>query len=469
MLRHWCAAATLSFCLLGGVAAAQEPSEAQRTQARAIYERIIAFDTSVSGGENPAMADYLAGLFRSGGFAAEDVHVLPLNATAGLLVRYRGDGSGGAPILLLAHMDVVPALRSDWERDPFTLVEEDGFFFGRGAADNKAGIAHLASTFLTLRSEGFAPARDLIIWFSGDEETSGATTELLLNQHRALLGDAEYALNSDSGGGQLSPSGQGVAYAVQTAEKVYADFTFTARNPGGHSSQPRDDNAIYELSDALARLRAFQFPVMWNDTTIESFRNAARVVSGAQGQALRRFAERPGDRTAARTLSHSNFAAMMRTTCVATMLAGGHAENALPQSASANVNCRIFPGVAVEDVITELRAVAGASVDVTQVGPTNPSPASPLRADVMQATARAVHTNYSDAVMTPYMSAGATDGLFFRGAGIPVYGVGAIFIKDEDEFAHGLNERVPVESFYNGLTHWRVLLTELAAGGAPGP
>jgi acetylornithine deacetylase/succinyl-diaminopimelate desuccinylase-like protein len=456
-------ASALFFCGLASTAAAQAPSPAERTQAREIYQRIIAFDTSVEGGQNPAMAEYLAGLFRAGGFAADDVHVLPLNTTAGLLVRYRGNGSGGAPILLLAHMDVVPALRSDWERDPFALVEENGFFFGRGTIDNKAGIAHLVSTFLTLRAEGFTPTRDLIIWFSGDEETSGATTEALLANHRALLGGAEFALNSDAGGGQLDANNRGVAYVVQTAEKTYASFTFTARNPGGHSSQPREDNAIYDLSDALARLRAFQFPVMWNDTTIESFRNAANVFPGPEGAALRRFAERPGDRVAARALSRNvSLSSMMRTTCVATMLSGGHAENALPQTATATVNCRIFPGVPVNDVLGELRAIAGSKVEVAQAGASNSSEASPLRPDVMQAAARAVHTTYPNAVMTPYMSAGATDGLFFRAAGIPTYGVGAIFIGDNDDFAHGLNERVPVDSFYNGLTHWRVLLTELA-------
>lgn len=450
-------------CGFAGVASAQAPSAAQRTQAREIYQRIIAFDTSVEGAQTPAMAEYLASLFRTAGFPAEDVHVLPLNGTAGLVVRYRGNGSGGRPILLLAHMDVVPALRSDWERDPFALVEENGFFFGRGTIDNKGGIAHLTSTFLTLRAEGFVPARDMIIWFSGDEETSGATTEALLANHRALLGEAEYALNSDAGGGQLDNNNRGVAYVVQTAEKTYASFTFTVRNPGGHSSQPRDDNAIYDLSDALTRLRAFQFPVMWNDTTIESFRNAAAVFPGPEGSALRRFADHPGDRVAARALSRNvSLSSMMRTTCVATMLAGGHAENALPQSASATVNCRIFPGVAVNDVLAELRAIAGSKVEVTQLGPSNSSDASPLRPDVMQAAARAVHTSYPNAVMSPYMSAGATDGLFFRSAGIPTYGVGAIFIGDNDDFAHGLNERVPVDSFYNGLTHWRVLLTDLA-------
>ncbi len=465
MLGRRCAraAATLFFCAFAAVAHAQAPSAAERTQALDIYRRIVAFDTSTEGGQNPAMANYLADRFRAAGFAEEDVRVLSHGGTAGLLVRYRGDGSRGRPILLLAHMDVVPARRAEWERDPFTLVEENGFFFGRGSLDNKAGVAHLTSIFLSLRAEGFTPTRDLILWFSGDEETTGATTQALLGEHRALIGDAEYALNADAGGGQLDADGAGTAYVVQTAEKTYASFTFTVRNQGGHSSVPRADNAIYELSAALARLRAFQFPVMWNDTSIESFRNAAIVFPGPEGQAMRRFVERPGDRNAARTMSRNpSLSPLLRTTCVATMLSGGHAENALPQTASATVNCRIFPGVAVEDVMAELRTIAGAGVDVAQLGPANASDPSPLRNDVMQAATRAAHAQHAGVVVTPYMSAGATDGLFFRAAGIPTYGVGGVFIKDNDDFSHGLNERVPVESFYAGLTHWRVLLLELA-------
>lgn len=463
MLQRILAASAAGLTLIFSAAAAQTPSETERAQALDIYRSIIAFDTSVEGGQNPQMAAYLAERFRAGGFAEEDVHVLPLGDTAGLLVRYRGNGADERPILLLAHMDVVQARREEWDRDPFTLVEENGFFFARGSADNKAGIAHLASLFLTLRAEGFTPTRDLIIWFSGDEETTGATTSALLAEHRALIGDAEFALNSDAGGGQLSSSGAPIAYAMQTAEKTYASFTFTARNPGGHSSVPRDDNAIYELTEALAALRAFQFPVMWNDTTLAAFRNGATAIGGPEAEAMRRFAANPGDRRAARTLSENPHTSnLLRTTCVATMLSGGHAENALPQTASATVNCRIFPGVAVADVQRELQAIAGRNIEVAPLGPANSSDASPLRADVMQAVTRAVHANYPGVVITPYMSAGATDGLFFRAAGIPTYGVGAIFMREEDEFAHGLNERVPVASFYAGLTHWRVLIQELA-------
>jgi len=461
--------ALLGAVLVCGLAVpASAQSDAERAQVRELIARVVSYDTS-TGAQNIALANHLAERFRDAGFAAEDIHIVNAGDSAGLLVRYRGDGSGGRPILLLAHMDVVPALRADWERDPFTLVEENGLLYGRGALDNKAGLSQLAATFLTLRAEGFRPTRDLILWFSGDEETTGATTQALLNDHRALLGDAEFALNSDAGGGQLDAQGRALTYVVQTAEKTYASFTFTVRNPGGHSSAPRADNAIYDLAGALQRLAAFQFPVQWNDTTLESFRNAASAFPGPEGQTIRRFVQNPNDRAAQRAMARiPSMSTMMRTTCVATMLTGGHAENALPQSATATVNCRIFPGVAVEDVLSELRAIAGPGVDVQPLGPSSATDASPLRADVMAAVQRAVRARYPDVVITPFMSSGATDGLYFRAAGIPTYGIGAIFMRAEDNFAHGLNERVPVEGLYAGLNQWRAVITELA-GIPPGP
>ncbi len=465
MLGRFCTRLLGAWFFLGFAAAAQAqaPSQAERAQALEIYRAIVGMDTSIEGGQNPAMAVYLAERFRAGGFAAEDVHVLPFEHTAGLVVRYRGDGSGGRPILLLAHMDVVPARRADWERDPFTLIEENGFFFGRGASDIKSALALISATFLQLRAEGFRPTRDLIIWFSGDEETTGATTVDLLANHRALLGEAEFALNGDGGGGLLAPDNTPTAYFMQTAEKTYADFTLTARNPGGHSSLPRADNAIFDLADAIDRIRAYQFPVMWNDTTIASFRASGAEVGGEDGAAMLRFAAHPGDRRAAATLSRNPaLVGQLRTTCIPTMLSGGHAENALPQNAAANINCRIFPGIAPADVQAELQRLAGDGVSVAPLRPASASDASPLRQDVIAALTAAVHANYPGVPITPSMSAGATDGVFFRGAGIPTYGVGEAFIREQDEFAHGLNERNPVASFYNGLTHWRVLVTTLA-------
>jgi acetylornithine deacetylase/succinyl-diaminopimelate desuccinylase-like protein len=454
-----------SLVLVGcvGAAYAQAPSDAERAAALEIYRRIVSFDTSVDGGQTPAMARYLADTFRAAGFTEEDVLVVSVAGASALAVRYRGDSTGGAAMLLLAHMDVVPARREEWERDPFTLIEDGGFFFGRGSSDNKSGVALLAATFLQLRAASFRPTRDLVLWFSGDEETTGATTADLLANHRGWLGEVELALNSDAGGGRLASDGGATAYSLQTSEKTYADFTLTARNPGGHSSLPRADNAIFDLVDAIERIRGFEFPVMWNDTTIASFRGIAGEVGGADGAAMLRFAQNPGDAAAAATLSRNPlYVGQVRTTCTPTLLAAGHAPNALPQTATANVNCRIFPGVAPAAVQAELQRLAGEAVEVQPDGAIRFSEASPLRADVVAAVTAVVHARYPGIPVVPSMSAGATDAVFFRGAGIPTYGVSELFTRDEDHFAHGLNERNPVASFYGGLRHWRRLIEALA-------
>lgn len=455
--------ALLVLVCVGSAAYAQTPSNAERAAALEIYRKVVSFDTSVDGGQTPAMAGYLADRFRAAGFAEQDVLVVPFASTASLAVRYRGDGTGGAALLLLAHMDVVPARREEWERDPFTLIEDDGFFFGRGSSDNKSGVALITATFLRLRAAGFRPTRDLVLWFSGDEETAGETTMDFLANHRDWLGDVELALNSDAGGGALAPDGRPTAYTLQTAEKTYADFTLTARNPGGHSSMPRTDNAIFDLVDAIGRIRGFEFPVMWNDTTIASFRSTGKDVGGDDGAALLRFAQNPGDAAAAATLSRNPvYVGQVRTTCVPTMLAGGHAPNALPQTATATVNCRIFPGVAPAAVQAELQRLAGQAIAVEPLGDVHFSDSSPLRADVVAAVTAAVHARYPRVPITPAMESGATDGVFFRAAGIPSYGVSELFIRDEDLFMHGLNERNPTLSFYAGLTHWRMLIEALA-------
>lgn len=462
--------ASLAVVCLGSVAHAQAPTDAERAAALDIYRRIVSLDTSVDGGQTPAMASYLADRFRAAGFPDEDVLVVSVGGASALAVRYRGDGTGRAAMLLLAHMDVVPARREEWERDPFTLIEDDGFFFGRGSSDNKSGVALLAATFLQLRAAAFRPTRDLVLWFSGDEETTGATTTDLLASHRDWLGEVELALNSDAGGGRLSRDGGATAYSLQTSEKTYADFTLTARNPGGHSSLPRADNAIFDLVDAIGRIRGFEFPVMWNDTTVASFRGIAREVGGADGAAMLRFAQNPGDATAAATLSRNPlYVGQVRTTCIPTLLTAGHAPNALPQTATANVNCRIFPGVAPASVQAELQRLAGEAIDVEPSGTIRFSEASPLRADVVAAITAAVHARYPGIPVVPSMSAGATDGVFFRGAGIPTYGVSEVFIRDEDLFMHGLNERNPVASFYAGVGHWRRLIEALAGPTATTP
>jgi len=454
----------------GSAAAAAEKAKRGPfdAKAREIFEKVISIPTELGKRKVPELAAYLAGEFRAAGFPAEDITIVPFklpdDETASLIVRYRGDGSGGKPILLLAHMDVVTAKPSDWVRDPYKLIEEDGFFYGRGTYDVKHGITELTTTFLRLKKEKFVPKRDLIIYFSGDEETAMATTVAVVKNHRQLI-DAEYALNSDGGGGTLDDeTGKPLFFGFQTAEKTYADFKLTAHNPGGHSSMPRADNAIYDLSEALVKLRKFNFPVMWNDTTIANFREAAKTTPGELGKAMRKFAANPKDESASAALSaNPSYVGQVRTTCVATMLEGGHAQNALPQSAVANVNCRIFPGVKIEDVRSALAGVVGNAIEVKVDGEPMSSDASPLRADILATVTRVVHQFYPGVIIVPQQASGATDGLVFRAAGIPTYGIDPTFIRDKDAMAHGLNERLPVKSFYDGLEMWYLIIKDLTA------
>jgi len=438
-------------------------------KARDIYETSIPYRTALGYGQVPAFADYLAAQFRKGGFADEDIHVLPFTRedgeqTAMLVIRYRGDGlANKEPVLLLGHMDVVDAFPEDWNRNPFTLIEEDGYFFGRGAYDNKLGTTILTSAFLRLKAESFTPTRDLVIAFSGDEETGMETTHALMTTHLHLT-KAEFALNGDAGGGVLDNNHEPTSFILQAAEKTHAKFELTVRNPGGHSSRPRSDNAIYELADALKKIEAHRFPVRWNETSLQYFVLTSKTKTGELADAMQRFAENPEDEQASDVLfAYPSQVGITRTTCIATMLHGGHAPNALPQSATATVSCRIFPGIAVADIKAELqRIVANEELEIHELGSAFSSPASPLRDDVVAAVTKAAQTLHPDVPVIPYMAPYATDGKFTRAAGIPTYGVMGMFIREEDSFAHGLNERVPVRSFYGALEYWDVLLRELA-------
>ncbi len=434
-----------------------------------IFRHIIGIRSAEGQGKVPEVAHYLGEQFRQGGFPSEDIHVLPFTKgngeeSAGLVVRYRGDGSSGKkPILLVAHMDVVDALPTDWERDPFKLVEEEGYFFGRGTSDVKGGVSVLTTTFLRLKSEGFVPTRDLIIAFTGDEETGMISARELVTTHRDLT-DAEFALNADGGGGTMDPDGNPLLYVVQASEKTYATFELTVTNPGGHSSTPRGDNAIYQLATALKHIEAYRFPVMVNDVTRAYLRAMAKVQPGEVGKAMAALADNPGDEHAADVLWHEpEVVGVTRTTCVATMLRAGHAENALPQSATATVNCRIFPGVSVAAVRSTLDSVAAVpKLQMTVLDDPQASPSSPIRTDIMDAVGAAVHARFPDVSIIPAQASYGTDGKEYRAAGIPTYGVAGLFMRDKDQFAHGLNERVEVRNFFAGLEHWKVLVTRLA-------
>jgi len=443
-----------------------------QAKARAIYETSVEIPTVAGRNEVPRLAGFLAGELKAAGFAADDIKIMPYEGvpgdkTAALIVRWRADKPTARPILLMAHMDVVEAKREDWKQDPFEFSEKDGYFYGRGSLDNKAGMAGLVASFLKLRSEGFKPKRDLILFFTGDEETRGEGARLGATQWRQLT-DAEYALNSDGGGGSFLPSGKPLGFGLQTAEKTFQTFQFTVRNKGGHSSRPRPDNAIYELAAALKKLEAHRFQPMLNDTTRAYFAFRARQEGdSALGKAMRAWLANEQDGAAADAIEASELeAGLTRTRCVATMLNGGHADNALPQMAQATVNCRIMPGVQPDAVQAELRGIVGTGVEVTKdpdyAG--RPTPVSPLRADVTKAYQDAVRAVIGPNIpVAPFMSAGATDGSFFREAGMPVYGMdGNWGITPDDERAHGLDERNPVRSFYDNLLFWEVVLKALA-------
>lgn len=441
-----------------------DPNSDHAKKTLEIYTKVISFETSKGLGNVPKMANYLAGELRAAGFPEQDIEVVPLGETAALIARYRGDGSSGkAPILLLGHMDVVEALEDDWERPPFELTQDDTYFYARGTDDNKFGITHLTSTFIRLKKDGFVPNRDLIIAFSGDEETGMLTTRMLAND-REDLAKAEYALNSDAGGGSLKDDGIPTSYHIQAAEKTYVSWDVTIRNPGGHSSRPRPDNAIYDLADAIQKIQQYRFPVRSSDMTLAFFRQTGSQLGGELGNAMLRFAENPGDDAAADRLAiESAYVGTTRTTCVPTMLRGGHAENALPQSATATINCRIFPGVSVDEVKAMLQKVIdNEAAEFVQLDEATESPISELRPDVVSAVTKAVHARYPGLEVIANMSSGGTDGMHFRKAGIPTWAVGGLFMRPADNFSHGLNERVPIKGFYDALDHWSIILRELA-------
>lgn len=410
------------------------------------------------------LVDYLKGKFEAAGIT--DIAVKPYLNTQAMIVRWHAVGKAKAkPILLLGHMDVVEAKREDWPQahDPFNMVEEDGYLYGRGSTDMKNGVTAITLALLRLKAEGFKPKRDIVVLFTGDEETGGRGAEQGANDWRSLT-DAEYALNADAGGGAFLKDGTPLGFGLQTSEKMYQSFSFTVRNPGGHSSRPRPDNAIYELATALKKLEAHRFTPALNETTRAYFTARATQEKGALGDAMRRWLKDENDGAAADAIeADPTEVGGTRTRCVATRLEGGHADNALPQLARATVNCRILPGIPAKDVQAELQAAVGEGVAVTPIGESTASPASPLRADVVKAYTDSVHARHPGALIIPQMSAGATDGLYFRATGIPVYGVdGTWIVIPEDERAHGRDERIPVKSFNENLDHWHDMLAKLA-------
>ncbi len=465
--------------LLAGALASAGPIAAQDTETRQltdhqqmvhdIYRDIIGFRTARGHQQADDMVAYLTKRLSDAGFAQEDLMVTDYDSdgepTQGLIVRYRGDGSSGdKPIVMLAHMDVVDALPEDWDRDPFTLTEEDGYFFGRGTMDNKYGVANLVGTFIRLKDEGWTPNRDLYLAFSGDEETGMVSTRAQAKWIAENV-DPAFVLNSDAGGTALDDEFKPLAMRVQAAEKTFATFELTVTNPGGHSSRPRSDNAIYELSAALLKLADHEFAVQATPLTRSYFAALGQSVPGELGDAMRAFAENPEDPAAVATLqSNPETVGTLGTTCVATMLRAGHAENALPQSATATVNCRIFPGIGVEKTQAELaRVIGNDNVSFKLMAEVTESPVSVLRDDVRAAVAKSLAARYGkDIPIIPYMESGGTDGMHYRTLGYDTVAVSGGASRSQDMYAHGLNERANVDAFYSGLDHWTIILKELA-------
>ena len=452
----------LASMLCGPVASAHSKDDSDAKQyARSTFRELIEINTTDSVGNVTAAAEAMAKRLRDAGFAEKDIQLAgPRDTKKNLVVRYPGSGKR-KPVLFIGHLDVVEARREDWTSDPFVFLEKDGYFYGRGTEDMKAGDALLVTSFVRLKKEGYLPDRDLILALTADEEGGTANgVDWLLKNHRDWI-DAEYAINLDGGEFERDHDKHLLA-GLQAGEKVYVDYQFESLNPGGHSSLPSQDNAIYHLAGALSRLQKFSFPVNMNEITRNYFLKTAALSSGQTAEDMGSVAKDPPDRNSIERLSGSvYFNSLLHTTCVATMLNGGHAPNALPQMARANVNCRIFPGEDPEAVRKTLEKVAAdAKVTVTVVpfkdetGTVIPPvgvPSSPLLPEVVRAEEKTVHAFWPGLPVVPTMSTGATDGRYLRIAGIPTYGIACMFFDVNDTRAHGKDERVAVQDFNQGV------------------
>lgn len=452
--------AFLTAALLAAVpAAAQQQADGRDAAERDMLKRAVEIPSVKGRGQMDEMTAMLAAELRKAGI--RDITIKKHGDTETLIARWHATKPTKKPILLMAHMDVVDAKPADWKHDPFVFRHEGDWYLGRGVLDNKAGMIALVASLQRLAQSGFKPQRDLIVLFTGDEETDQDGARLAASEWRNLT-DAVFALNADVGGGGRFPDGKVEFFGLQVAEKVYADFKLTATNRGGHSSFPRPDNAIYQLAGALKNLEEFRFTPRLTEINRPLFEHSAKTDGGVYGATVKAWLEEPENLEYADAVE-AVFGGTTRTRCVATQLAAGHAPNALPQSATANVNCRIFPTETVDETLATLQRIAGPEVRIEKVPGGMPAPPSPLRADVVDAYTRSIQTRFPEAPVVPELSNGATDGLYLRAAGIPVYGTGGIWgYVHEPLGAHGLDERIRAESFHDNIDHWERLLRDLA-------
>ncbi|MGO9513075.1 MAG: M20/M25/M40 family metallo-hydrolase [Steroidobacteraceae bacterium] len=464
-------------CALGMQSAWCAPAQSDavvRNTAHDIFKQLIEINTTDSIGSTTVAAQAMAQRLLDAGFPAADVTVLGPNERKGNMVaRYRGKAASKLrPVLLIGHLDVVEARREDWTTDPFQFVEQNGYYYGRGTQDMKDSDAILVTNFMRLKKEGFVPDRDIILALTADEEGGKSNgVDWLLKNHRDLI-DAEFVLNPDSGG-VVTDHDKPVAVEFEATEKLYADYQLLATNPGGHSSLPRRDNAIYHIADALAALQIAQFPFELNAVTREYFTQMARVEGGQTAADMRAILTTPPDSAAIQRLSQDpRYNSTMRTTCVATMLSGGHAVNALPQRAEANVNCRIFPGHSQEEIRLELvkifndpalsvryRSDAGELSDHGSDRKAMTPP--PLRPDVMESLRTVAAKLWPGAPVIPIMETGASDSIYTMMAGIPSYGISGVAIDRDDLRMHGKDERLKIESYYTGVEFYYHFLKAL--------
>jgi acetylornithine deacetylase/succinyl-diaminopimelate desuccinylase-like protein len=445
----------------------QTALSAEHQAARDIFKQLIEINTTdTPAGNVTTAAEAMAARFRAAGFPAEDIHVDgPKPNKKNMVVRLHGRGAG-KPILFVGHLDVVQALPQDWSMDPFKFNEVDGFFYGRGTSDIKQGDTVLIANFIRLKKEGWVPARDLIIALTADEEGGDSNgAQWLAQNHRDWI-DAEYCINTDAGDFETK-HGKRMLLGMQTSEKNYVDFRLEVKSSGGHSSRPVKDNAIYHLSQGLARLAEFDFPVSLNETSRGYFERTAALESPATGADFRAVvgSDHTKAEEAAKRLSQSAFFnALLRTTCVATRLEGGHANNALPQTAAANVNCRMLPQDSLQTVQDTLkRVLADDRIVVSVVGEAIPAPASAINPTVVSKLQSLSAKLYGGLPIVPVMDTGASDGKYLRIAEIPTYGVPGVFEDVDDVRAHGKDERIGVKDFYDGVDFYYEFIKSLGA------
>jgi acetylornithine deacetylase/succinyl-diaminopimelate desuccinylase-like protein len=468
------AALICALCAQAAWPASPQSDAVTHETAHDIFKQLIEINTTDSIGSTTVAAQAMAKRLLDAGFPAADVVVIGPNDRKGNMVaRYRGKaGSKLRPILIIGHLDVVEARREDWSTDPFKFVEQDGYYYGRGTQDMKEADAIAVTDFIRLRKEGFVPDRDIILALTADEEggTSNGVSWLLQN-HRDLV-DAEFVLNPDSGG-VVTDHGKPLTVEFEATEKLYADYQVLATNPGGHSSLPKPDNAIYHVADALGVLEKSPFPFELNTVTREYFGQMAKIETGQTAADMLAILREPADSKAIARLSQdARYNSTMRTTCVATMLAGGHAPNALPQRAEANVNCRIFPGHSQEEIRLQLvrlfndpklsvryRNDAGELSDHGSDRAAMVPP--PLRKDVMDSLHKVAAKLWPGAPVIPTMVTGSSDSIYTMYAGIPSYGINGVAVDRDDMRMHGKDERLKVESYYTGVEFYYQFLKTL--------